>query len=125
VKRFWIFGLLSLQACTLNPNPRQLHFVGIIQRDCSAVKNHDAMPSIPIGLTVSPIQAASVLPQGCSTKFSVDVYADTENYYFFDASRDFIRFSRRSVEEVRSNSYVVDGHTGALLRSPKKGWLMF
>ena len=82
-----ILPLVSLTACSFSPNPRQIVRVGYMERDCSRVQNDSQIPSIPIGLKVTPVEASKALPNGCFTKFFMDVYADNENYYFLTRQR--------------------------------------
>ena len=111
--------LVSMSGCSLMwPNPRKLHFVGYIERDCSQIRNSEEMPSVPIGVRISPVQAAAALPGGCMGKFFLDVYADAENYYFFNNMIDVFSFSRRTAAKVKRRSYVVSAHSGELVRSP-------
>lgn len=100
------------------PNPRELVLVGFMERDCSRVRNNEQIPAVPVGLTVTPVQAAHALPHGCGTKFLLNVYADTSHYYFFDNTQDFLSFSGRTAEGVKASSYVVDGRSGVLVATP-------
>jgi hypothetical protein len=93
-----------------------------MERDCSRVRNNDQIPTIPVGLKVTPVEASAALPNGCHTKFFVDVYADDEHYYFLDNTPALFSFSPRSVERVSQCSFVVDGRTGQLIRPPKRYW---
>jgi len=54
--------------------------------------------------------------------FFVDVYADNDNYYFFDTTPTLLSFTPRSVERVKECSFVVDGRTRKLVRSPERNW---
>jgi hypothetical protein len=125
MRSFLISFLVLGQGCTLMPNPREIHYVGYLERNCSKIRNDEQIPSIPIGLTVTPLQAASVLPNGCTTKFFVEVYADQENYYFYNNNLDIFSISRRTADVVKKRSYVIDGHSGELLRRPEQEWGAF
>jgi hypothetical protein len=118
----FVLLLPGLMACSFSPDPRRMVRVGYIERDCSHVRNNDQLPSIPVGLTVTPVEASGALPNGCHTKFFISVYADTENYYFFDNTPTLFSFTPRSVERVKACSFVVDGRTGKLVRPPERYW---
>lgn len=122
MKAVLIALLVALSACSASPDRRQMVRVGYMERDCSQVRNDDEIPSIPIGLDVTPVEAAKALPNGCFTKFFMTVYADTENYYFFDNTPTLFSFSSRSAERVKACSFVVDGHSGQLIRPPTQYW---
>lgn len=114
--------LAALAACSASPDRRQMVQVGYMERDCSRVRNDEEIPSMPIGLTKTPVDAAKALPNGCSTKFFMTVYADTENYYFLDNTPTLFSFASRSAERVKACSFVVDGHSGDLIRPPTQNW---
>lgn len=122
MRAIWIMILPGLMACSFSPDPRHMVRVGYMERDCSRVRNNEQIPSIPVGLTVTPVEASEALPNGCHTKFFVDVYADNENYYFFDNTPTLFTLTPRSIERVKACSFIVDGSSGKLLRPPERYW---
>jgi hypothetical protein len=121
MKIFCSVLLVGIAACA-SPDPRKMVRVGYMERDCSLVRNERELPRMPIGLKVTPTEAAQALPAGCFTKFFMDVYADTDNYYFLDNTPTLFSFSGRSLERVKACSFVVDGRSGQLVRPPEEFW---
>ena len=73
----------------------------------------------PQGFTITALQAIEALPMKysiCKGKVTVPVFADQDNYYFLRALPRLLPPSSKDIEE---GSFVVNGRSGALVRTPK------
>lgn len=92
----------------------QFVYVAHLRDDCEAYSPPQRIIVLPIGFSVEPLQAAKALPR-CWRKLTTGVYADGENYYFFNT----LGGHPSSYEVLRQHSYVVDGKTGQLVGVPE------
>ena len=107
-----------LTACAARPDPLVIVYVGSIERDCSKITNARQLVAIPIGLKLTPVEAARSL-RTCQSKFGYSVYADNSYYYFLNNDRVFLRSVDHEI--VLQESIVVDGNTGDISGSGRYG----
>lgn len=90
-----------------------LIYVGHLTDGCGGYAPPQRIVAIPVGFTVTPLDAAKRIPR-CWRKLNTGVYADRENYYFYNTFIGFLP----PLAEMKLASYAVSGTTGELLGAP-------
>jgi hypothetical protein len=101
-------------------NPPELNYVGTISMDCKSLTNKQGKVIQPKHFKISPLEAInlaySAANKTCSQEFLDALYADAKYYYVYKFKSQAESLSGPSSRDILTNSIVVSGATGEVVR---------
>ena len=102
------------------PDPMQLIYVGTVtDKNCTVLSNKHNIVAIPLGFTVSPLEAAKAAlrdkSMGCLLKTGYGIYADKANYYI--VNNNLVLFKSKNASNLKLAAVAVNGKSGKVVES--------